>query len=81
MRAYEGLKASSDFEMVRLKNKIGICTGPFNLHANVLFHPEDCEDPILCEVQIYPRTVFDLQHRQHQAYELRRAMAIHDLIV
>ena len=34
--AYEGLRTSEDFEVVRLKNKIGECKGPFNLHANVV---------------------------------------------
>ena len=80
VRAYESLEASEDFEVVRLKNKIGECKPPFNLHANVLFHPEECEDPILCEVQIYPRAVYDLQHRQHLAYELRRAKGVEDLV-
>ena len=50
---------------MRLKNKIGQCKGPFNLHVNVVFHPPQVEDAILCEVQFYPRSVFNLQHRQH----------------
>ena len=78
--AYEGLQSSPDFEVVRLKNKIGSCKAPFNLHVNVLFHPEECEDPILCEVQLYPKAVFARQHRQHQAYELRRAMSVEELL-
>ena len=40
---------------MQLKNKIGQCKGPFNLHVNVLFHPEEVKDAILCEVQFYPR--------------------------
>ena len=64
----------------RLKNKIGQCKGPFNLHVNVVFHPPQVEDAILCEVQFYPRSVFDLQHRQHLAYELQRARAVGDLL-
>ena len=63
-----------------VQTRIGECKPPFNLHANVLFHPEECEDPILCEVQIYPRAVYDLQHRQHLAYELRRAKGVEDLV-
>ena len=66
--------------LVRLKNKIGKCKEPFNLHVNVLFKPDECEDPILCELQFYPRGVFDLQHRQHLAYEVRRAKGVKDLI-
>ena len=62
--AYEGLAASPDFEMVRVKNKIGQCKGPYIIHVNVLFHPEECEDPILCEVQFFPNTIFALHDRQ-----------------
>ena len=80
VRTYEGLMASQDFEVVRLKNKIGQCKGPFNLHVNAVFHPVECRDSILIEVQFYPRAVFDLQHRQHLAYELKRAPAVKDLL-
>ena len=68
------------FKVVRLKNKIGQCKEPFNLHVNMLFHPKECEDPILCEGQIYAKAVFGLQHRQHLAYEVRRATGVEDLI-
>ena len=80
VRVWESLLASSEFDVVRLKNKIGKCKEPFNLHVNVLFKPDECEDPILCELQFYPREVFDLQHRQHLAYEVRRAKGAKDLI-
>ena len=29
---------------VRLKNKIGQCKGPYNLHANLSFKPPECQD-------------------------------------
>jgi hypothetical protein len=58
---------------VSLKNKIGQCKEPFNMHVNVLFKPNECEDPILYELQFYPRGVFDLQHHRHLAYEVVRA--------
>ena len=80
VQAYEGIEASEHFQVVRMKNKIGKCQGPFNLHVNVLFKPKECEDPILCEIQYYPKAVYQLQHRQHLAYELRRATSIKDLI-
>ena len=80
VRAYEGIEASEHFQVVRMKNKIGKCQGPFNLHVNVLFSPQECEDPILCEIQFYPKDVYQLQHRQHLAYELRRASSVKDLI-
>ena len=80
VRAYEGIEASDHFQVVRMKNKIGKCQGPFNLHVNVLFSPQECEDPILCEIQFYPKAVYQLQHRQHLAYELRRASSVKDLI-
>ena len=78
--AYENIEASDHFKVVRMKNKIGKCQGPFNLHVNVLFSPQECEDPILCEIQFYPKDVYQLQHRQHLAYELRRASSVRDLI-
>ena len=76
---WEGLLASSDFTVVRLKNKIGKCEAPFNLHANMTYSPAGCEDPITCELQIYPRAVFDLQHLQHLAYEVSRATGVEQL--
>ena len=80
VRAYQGIEVSDHFKVVRMKNKIGKCQGPFNLHVNVLFSPQECEDPILCEIQFYPKAVYQLQHRQHLAYELRRASSVKDLI-
>ena len=74
------LLAFSEFDVVRLKNKVRKYKEPFNLHVNVLFKPDECEDPSLCELQFYPRGVFDLQHRQHLAYEVRRAKGVKDLI-
>ena len=49
------LLAFSEFDVVRLKNKVGKYKEPFNLHVHVLFKPDECEDPILCELQFYPR--------------------------
>lgn len=80
VKAYRALLKSEVFDVVRMKNKIGRDKGPFNLHVNVMFKLEKCEDPILCEVQIYPRRVFELQHRQHLAYELRRAGKVEELV-
>ena len=79
VKTYRGLEASGHFELTRLKNKIGKCEGPFNLHVNVEFHPSGFRDPMLCEVQLYPNPVFELQHRQHYAYELRRSQRVQDL--
>ena len=80
MLMWVSLLAFSEFDVVRLKNKVGKYKEPFNLHANVLFKPDEWEDPILCELQFYPRGVFDLQHRQHLAYEVWRAKGVKDLI-
>ena len=76
---WEALLASPDFEVVRLKNKIGELKKPFNMHANVLFKPEECKDPILCEVQFCLREVFDLMHCDHLLYEVVRAKGVEDL--
>ena len=77
---WEGLVASPDFEVVRLKNKIGQLNKPFNMHVNVLFKPVNCEDPILCEVQFCLQEVFDLMHRDHLLYEVVRAKGVGDLV-
>ena len=80
VRMWESLEASSDFKVVRLKNKIGKCQAPFNLHVNMTFKPAGCEDPITCELQFYPRAVFALQHLQHLAYEVSRATGVEQLL-
>jgi hypothetical protein len=77
---WESLLPSPDFEVVRLKNKIGELKKPFNMHVNVLFKPVECEDPILCEVQIFLRGVFDLMHCDYLLYEVVRAKGVKDLI-
>ena len=41
--AYEGLQSSPDFEVVRLKNKIGSCAP--STSTSMCSHPEECEDP------------------------------------
>jgi hypothetical protein len=79
VRTWESLKASSDFKVVRLKNKIGKCEAPFNLHANMTYSPAGCLDPITCELHFYPRGVYDLQHIQHLMYEVSRAPGVEQL--
>ena len=54
---------------------------PYNLHANCLFHPKCCSEPIVIEIQFYIRAVYELQHRQHLAYELRRAARVQDVVM
>ena len=73
VRVWESLQASSDFQVVRLKNKIGKCEAPFNLHANITYRPAGCADPITCELQFYPRAVYDLQHPWRTRFAARRA--------
>ena len=79
VEAFQCLSHSEHFRVVRLKNKIGALQAPFNLHVNLLFHPKEVEDPILCEVQLYPEDVFELQHCQHILYELKRAPSLQDM--
>ena len=73
---YQRIIESENFEVVRVKNKIGLAEGPFNIHLNLLFRPTQCQQPILCEVQIFPTAVFELQHRQHLMYQLKRAKGV-----
>ena len=80
VKVWRSLEKCSAFDVVRLKNKIGECKAPFNLHVNVVYKAAHCEDPIVCEVQIYVRGVYEMQHRQHVAYEVCRATDIGQLL-
>jgi len=60
-----GIQGTPDFEVVRLKNKIGELKKPFNMHVSMLFKPVKCEDPILCEEQFCLREVLDLMQCAH----------------
>ena len=46
MLIWVSLLAFSEFDVVRLKNKVGKYKEPFNLH--VPFKPDECEDPEGC---------------------------------
>ena len=80
VRAYENIRDFDAFEIVRLKNKMKKNKAPYNLHVNFLYKSEACAVPILCEVQIFSKNVYDMQHRQHIAYELVRIKTIEQLL-
>jgi hypothetical protein len=80
VKVWESLNRSSVFKVVRLKNKIGKGKGPFNMHVNLTYSDSLHENPILCEIQIYPRDVYDLQKCQHMMYEIRRAPGVEHLM-
>jgi hypothetical protein len=80
VRAYENIRDFDAFEIVRLKNKMKKNKAPYNLHVNFLYKSEACAVPILCEVQIFSKDVYDMQHRQHIAYELVRIKTIEQLL-
>lgn len=73
---YKDLENCKDFVIVRVKNKAAKNVPPYNLHVNLLFKPDNCISEILCEVQIFEERVYDLQHRQHLAYELSRVNSV-----
>ena len=77
--AFEGFRTSGAFKVVRLKNKLAERKPPHNVHANALFWPKCCRVPIVVEVQFYVSSVYVLQHRQHLAYELRRAHRVESI--
>ena len=77
--AFEGIRSSGAFKLIRLKNKICDGSPPFNLHLNALFWPKCCRVPMVIEIQFYFRSVYGLQQRQHLAYELRRATSVQEV--
>ena len=77
--AFEGIRSSGAFKLIRLKNKICDGSPPFNLHLNALFWPKCCRVPMVIEIQFYFRSVYGLQQRQHLAYELRRAISVQEV--
>jgi hypothetical protein len=81
LEAFKGVCSSGAFKLIRLKNKMSEGQAPYNLHANCLFHPKCCPEPIVIEIQFYIRAVYELQHRQHLAYELRRAALVQDVVM
>ncbi|KAJ1460845.1 hypothetical protein M885DRAFT_585041 [Pelagophyceae sp. CCMP2097] len=78
VRAYEALHGGNvstahPFRVIRLKNKLGLCTKPFNLHINCVFDRGDGAAPITTEVQIIPRAVNVVMGPSHMFYTLSRA--------
>jgi hypothetical protein len=61
------------FHITRLKNKLALCTKPFNLHVNCLFDRGDGAAPITTEIQIVPRAVNVVMGPSHKFYTLSRA--------
>ncbi|KAJ1448157.1 hypothetical protein M885DRAFT_540169 [Pelagophyceae sp. CCMP2097] len=61
------------FRITRLKNKLALCTKPFNLHVNCLFDRGAGAAPITTEIQIVPRAVNVVTGRSHKFYTLSRA--------
>jgi len=82
VRAYEALcgggadgdaAAAHPFRVTRLKNKLALCTKPFNLHVNCAFDRGNELVPITVEVQIVPRAVSVVMAASHKFYTLSRA--------
>ncbi|KAJ1452854.1 hypothetical protein M885DRAFT_498923 [Pelagophyceae sp. CCMP2097] len=77
VRAYEALvgdcAGENPFTVTRLKNKLALCTKPFNLHVNCAFHRGGGLAPITVEVQIVPRVVNVVMGPSHKFYTLSRA--------
>ncbi|KAJ1450433.1 hypothetical protein M885DRAFT_532424, partial [Pelagophyceae sp. CCMP2097] len=61
------------FRVTRLKNKLALCTKPFNLHVNCLFDRGDGAAPITTEIQFVPRAVNVVTSPSHKFYTLSRA--------
>ncbi|KAJ1445282.1 hypothetical protein M885DRAFT_579466, partial [Pelagophyceae sp. CCMP2097] len=61
------------FRVSRLKNKLGLCTKPYNLHINCVFDRGNGAAPITTEVQIVPLAVNAIMGPSHNFYTLSRA--------
>ncbi|KAJ1454951.1 hypothetical protein M885DRAFT_225959 [Pelagophyceae sp. CCMP2097] len=68
------------FRVTRLKNKLGLCTKPFNLHINCVFDRGDGAAPITTEIQIVPRAVNAVTGPSHKFYTLSRALKAEALV-
>ncbi len=72
--AYEALaKGDGPFKVVRLKNKLAERAKPFNLHVNLAFQPPAPLAPLIVEVQIVPKAIYDKQKASHRLYSIARA--------
>ncbi|KAJ1450764.1 hypothetical protein M885DRAFT_499899 [Pelagophyceae sp. CCMP2097] len=82
VRAYAALRGDDadgaaatahPFRVTRLKNKLGLCTKPYNLHVNCVFDRGAGVALITTEIQIVARTVNDIYGPSHKFYTLSRA--------
>ncbi|KAJ1453856.1 hypothetical protein M885DRAFT_498406 [Pelagophyceae sp. CCMP2097] len=77
VRVYTALvgdaSAAHTFRVTRLKNKLALCTKPFNLHVNCAFDRGAGAAPITTEIQIIPRAVNAVTGPSHKFYTLSRA--------
>ena len=73
VKIWEGLLASSDFTVVRLKNKLGRRQEPYNFHLNASFKPDALSAPIIVEIQLWVASIMALNDVSHAQYEIARA--------
>jgi len=74
VKAYAAIRdGSGAFRVTRLKNKLALCTKPFNLHINAVFDRGDGTAPLTVEIQIVPRAVNAVSGPSHNFYTLSRA--------
>jgi hypothetical protein len=71
--AYEALAKDDIFKVVRLKNKLAERVKPFNLLVNLAFQPPAPLAPLIVEVQIVPKAIYDKQKASHRLYSIARA--------
>merc|ERR1719456_187636 len=71
--AYEALAKDDIFKVVRLKNKLADRVKPFNLLVNLAFQPPAPLAPLIVEVQIVPKAIYDKQKASHRLYSIARA--------
>ena len=73
--AYEALAKDDIFKVVRLKNKLAERVKPFNLLVNLAFQPPAPPGlaPLIVEVQIVPKAIYDKQKASHRLYSIARA--------
>jgi hypothetical protein len=70
--AYEALAKDDIFKVVRLKNKLADRVKPFNLLVNLAFQPPAPLAPLIVEVQIVPKAIYNDQKAFHRLFSIAR---------
>ena len=78
LRAVQQVKMAPKLKLVRLKNKLGKCQKPYNIHINSIFQV-DTVAPIIVEIQLLHADIDAVFKRSHRLYTISRSADIASL--